>query len=325
MVARAYGECFLPARVPVSSRTDALTHSRTYALTHFVKLKPGKGKTLGGAPRTGKWTRQPEDRRIGGRHQGSLIALVVLGVLVLGGIGGYLALMNAELERGLLKQQREMRRRPDYVPLARLPGYARDAFALVVDTTSAARRSLRRGMPLPSASRDLVRQVHLLDEGLGGQARELAMAPLLEAHTSSAGLLELYVNRVAMGRTESWAVYGIQQAAQEYFGKDARRLTLSEAATLAGILLPPRLSDPEAAPGPVGTRRNEVLQLLLAAGKIDTAAYRAAVAEPLAFQPGVDYAPMSRPLDWQAEPQVIRLPEELRPKPDSAAAAPSSP
>lgn len=281
---------------------------------------------LGGAPpRTGRWTRQPEDRRIGGRHRGSLIALVVLGVLVLGGIGGYLAVMNAQLERGLLRQSREMKRRPDYVPLAQLPRHVRDAFALVVDTTSAARRSLRRGMPLPSASRDLVRQVHLLDDGLGGQAQELAMAPLLEAHTSSAGLLELYVNRVAMGRTESWAVYGVQQAAQEYFGKDARRLTLSEAATLAGILLPPRLADPEAAPGPVGTRRNEVLRLLLAAEKIDTAAYRAAVAEPLAFQPGVDHAPMSRPLDWQGEPAVIRLPEELRPRPDSAAAAPGSP
>ncbi len=281
---------------------------------------------LGGAPpRTGRWTRQPEDKRLGGRHRGSLIALVVLGVLVLGGIGGYLAMMNAQLESGLLRQAREMRRRPDYVPLAQLPRYARDAFALVVDTTSAARRSLRRGMPLPSASRDLVRQVHLLDEGLGGQARELAMAPLLEAHTSSPGLLELYVNRVAMGRTESWAIYGVQQAAQEYFGKDARRLTLSEAATLAGILLPPRLADPEALPGAAGPRRNEVLRMLRDAERIDEAAYRAAVAEPLAFQPGVDYAPMSRPADWQARPQVIRLPEALRPKPDSAAAAPARP
>ena len=286
-----------------------------------MKLKPGKGKTLGGAPRAGKWTKHAEDTRVGGRHRGSLIALVVLGVLVLGGIGGYLAWANSQLQGGLLRQQREMRRRPDFVPLAQLPPYARDAFAAVVDTTSAARRSLRRGMPLPSASRDLVRQVHLLEEGLGGQARELAMAPLLEAHTSSSGLLELYVNRVAMGRTENWAIYGVQQAAQEYFGKDARRLTLSEAATLAGILLPPRLADPEAAPGAVGTRRNEVLQILLATGRIDPAAYRAAVAEPLAFQPGVDYAPMSRPVDWQAEPQVIRLPEALRPKPDSAAAA----
>lgn len=285
-----------------------------------MKLKPGKGKTLGGAPRSGKWTKHAEDTRVGGRHRGSLIALAVLGVLVLGGIGGYLAWSNAQLQAGLLRQQAEMRRRPDFVRLAELPPYARDAFAAVVDTTSAARRSLRRGMPLPSASRDLVRQVHLLEGGLGDQAREMAMAPLLEAHTSSPGLLELYVNRVAMGRTESWAIYGVQQAAQEYFGKDARRLTLSEAATLAGIRLPPRLADPEAQPGAVGPRRNEVLRMLRDAERIDEAAYRAAVAEPLAFQPGVDYAPMSRPADWQAQPQVIRLPEALRPKPDSTAA-----
>jgi hypothetical protein len=286
-----------------------------------MKLKPGRGKALGGAPRAGKWTKHAEDTRVGGRHRGSLIALIVLGVLVLGGIGGYLAWANAELQAGLLRQQREMRRRPDYVPMNQMPQYARDAFAAVVDTTSAARRSLRRGMPLPSASRDLVRQVHLLDGGLGSQAREMAMAPLLEAQTSSTALLELYVNRVAMGRTEAWAVYGVQQAAQEYFGKDARRLTLSEAATLAGILLPPRVADPEADPGAMGTRRNEVLRILRETGRIDDAAYRAAVAEPLAFQPGVDYAPMTRPLDWQAPPPVIRLPEALRPRPDSAAAA----
>jgi hypothetical protein len=286
-----------------------------------MKLKPGRGKALGGAPRAGKWTKHAEDTRVGGRHRGSLIALIVLGVLVLGGIGGYLAWANAELQAGLLRQQREMRRRPDYVPMNQMPQYARDAFAAVVDTTSAARRSLRRGMPLPSASRDLVRQVHLLDGGLGSQAREMAMAPLLEAQTSSTALLDLYVNRVAMGRTEAWAVYGVQQAAQEYFGKDARRLTLSEAATLAGILLPPRVADPEADPGAMGTRRNEVLRILRETGRIDDAAYRAAVAEPLAFQPGVDYAPMTRPLDWQAPPPVIRLPEALRPRPDSAAAA----
>ena len=286
-----------------------------------MKLKPGRGKALGGAPRTGKWTRQVEDTRFGGRHRGSLILLLVLGVVVLGGIGGYVFWANAQLHAGLLKQQKEMRRRPDYVPLRELPPYAREAFAAVIDTTSAARRSLRRGMPLPSASRDLVRQVHRLGGGLGDQARELAMAPLLEAQTSSAGLLELYVNRVAMGRTERWAVIGVQQAAQEYFGKDARRLTLGEAATLAGILLPPRLYDPEAAPGAVGTRRNEVLQILLETGKIGAAQFRAAVAEPLAFQPGVDYAPMTRPADWEEEPRVIRLPEELRPKADSAAAA----
>src|SRR5829696_1613589 len=92
---------------PVNPRTFARSHSRTFP--HSMKLKPGKGKTLGGAPRSGKWTKHAEDTRVGGRHRGSLIALAVLGVLVLGGIGGYLAWSNAQLESGLLRQQKEMR------------------------------------------------------------------------------------------------------------------------------------------------------------------------------------------------------------------------
>jgi hypothetical protein len=294
---------------------------RTFALSHFRTVaKPGKhkGKLLGGAPRTGKWAKQPEDTRLGGRYRGSLIGVGVLGVLLLGGIGGYAAWNDVQLRNGLLKQEQQARRRPDWVPLAELPPYARAAFAAVADTTSFARRSQRRGEPLPSVSREMVRQIHLLDDGLGAQAQEMTMAPLLEAHTSPNRLLELYVNRVYMGRTENWPLYGVQHAAQEYFGKDARRLTLGEAATLAGILLPPRLQDPEMDPGAVGTRRSEVLRILLNTKKIDEAAYRAARAEPLAFQPGEDYAPMSRPTDWRAEAPVIRLPEALRPKPDSA-------
>jgi hypothetical protein len=283
-------------------------------------MKPGKakGKLLGGAPRTGKWAKQPEDTRLGGRYRGSLIGVGVLGLLLLGGTAGYLAWNDMQLRDGLLRQEQQARRRPDWVPLEELPRYAQDAFAAVADTTSFARRSQRRGEPLPSVSREMVRQIHLLDDGLGAQAREMTMAPLLEAHTSPNRLLELYINRVYMGRTENWPLYGVQHASQEYFGKDARRLTLGEAATLAGILLPPRLQDPEMEPGAVGTRRSEVLRILLNTGKIDEAAYRAARAEPLAFQPGEDYAPMSRPRDWRGEVPVIRLPEALRPKPDSA-------
>lgn len=273
---------------------------------------------LGGAPRTGRWAKQPEETRMGGRYRGSLIALGVLGLLLLAGIGAWLAVSNVQLQRGLLAQEREAKRRPDWVPLNQLPRHVVDAFAAVADTTSFARRGQRRGEPLPPASDEMVRQIHMLDDGLGDQARALAMAPLLEVHTSPNRLLELYVNRVYLGRTENWPLYGLQHAAQEYFGKDARRLTLGEAATLAAILLPPRLIDPEAEPGAVGTRRNEVLALLLRTGKIDEAAYRAARAEPLAFQPGEDYAPMSRPPNWKDEPAVIRLPEALRPKPDSA-------
>ncbi|HST58344.1 MAG TPA: transglycosylase domain-containing protein [Longimicrobium sp.] len=280
-----------------------------------------KGKLLGGAPRTGKWAKQPEDTRLGGRYRGSLIGVGVLGLVFLLGIGGYLFWADSQLRAGLLRQEQEARRRPDWVPLTELPPYARHAFAAVADTTSFARRSQRRGEPLPSVSREMVQQIHQLTDELPDQARGQTMAPLLEARTSPDRLLELYINRVYMGRTENWPLYGVQHASQEFFGKDARRLTVGEAATLAGILLPPRLQDPEGQPGAVGTRRNEVLLYLLNAKKIDEAAYRAARAEPLAFQPGEDYAPMSRPPDWRtSEVPVIRLPEALRPRPDSAGA-----
>lgn len=261
---------------------------------------------------------------MGGRHRGSLIALGVLGVLLLGAFAGYMGWANQQLGGGLLKQEREARRRPDWVPVSQLPAYARSAFITVLDTTSALRRpryDTKGGRA--HMSRDLVKQVYGLRGGVQDGVREAAMAQLLEVRSSDSRRMELYLNRVAMGRTESWAVYGIQHASQEYFGKDVRQVTLGEAATLAGILLEPRINDPEAVPGAVGARRNEVLRLMYGARRINESQLAAALAEPLSFQPGEDYVPMTRPLNREAQPEVIRLPEALRPKlnPDSASSS----
>jgi membrane peptidoglycan carboxypeptidase len=146
------------------------------------------------------------------------------------------------------------------------------------------------------------------------------MVPLAEAQLSRRAMVEFYLNRTYLGQAGDWRVYGVQHAAEEYFGKEARRLSLSEAATLAGMLLPPRMVNPQNSPGAVGARRNEVLQRMLAAGEIDRAAYDQALREPLAFQPGIDYAPMTRPAEWGKEPEVIRLPPGLVPATDSSAA-----
>jgi membrane peptidoglycan carboxypeptidase len=79
--------------------------------------------------------------------------------------------------------------------------------------------------------------------------------------------------------------------------------------------------NPEASPGAVGARRNEVLQRMLEAGTITRAAMEQARREPLAFQPGINYAPMTRPVGWgDQEPEVIRLPPGSIPASDSAAA-----
>ena len=284
--------------------------------------RPGKGKTLGGAPRTGRWTKQPEEKRLGGKYRDSLIGLAVLGVVLLAALGVFIGWSHLQLNGGLLKQEGQARRRPDWVPLNQLPAHVREAFLTVVDTTSTLRRPPHLRQQRPSLTRDLVRQVHLLDDGVRAQARELAMAQLLEVERSPGRRLELYLNRVYLGRSETWPLYGVHHASLEYFGKDVRRLTLAEAATLAGILLPPRLLDPEAAPGAVGARRNEVLRLMRADKIITDAQLAAALAEPLGFQPGEDYAPMTRPVDGNAQPPVIRLPEALRPRLDSLPPSP---
>jgi hypothetical protein len=284
-------------------------------------VRAGKGKPLGGAPKKKRLVPQSPDRRPRPpQHRGSLIALAVIGLLVLGGIGGFAWQMDRQLHGGILRQRDEARRRPDWVKLEALPGYVPAAFRAVVDTTSFRDDATARA-PQGEAqlTGDLLRQIHELDGSLGGEARELAMSPLLEEQSSRKDLLELYLNRIYLGRAGNWPLFGVYHASREYFGKAPQQLTVSEAATLAGILLPPRLTDPQNQPGAVGPRRNEVLRSMLESGAIDQAAYRAAIAEPLGFQPGIDYAPMTRPLDWKKPPEVIRqAPASPAPGADSA-------
>ena len=285
--------------------------------------RQAKGKMLEGAPRKPRQAKRASDSGKTSRtRNAAIILLAIITVGAVGGIGGFAWVMWGRLDKGLLAQREAERRRADWVRMDELPRYVPEAFAAVVDTASFQRTPPEERDINPMPSRDLVRQVHrLADGGVGGDARELVMAPLLESALSKRGLFELYLNRIAMGRTGDWQVYGIFHASREYFAKDVRRLTLGEAATLAGILLRPTLVSPEQTPGAVGARRNEVLRRMLARGKITEAAYRQAAAEPLAFQPGADYNPMSRPADWKREPAVIQLPPELRPslqRPDSA-------
>ncbi|HVG44918.1 MAG TPA: transglycosylase domain-containing protein [Longimicrobium sp.] len=286
-----------------------------------MRLGKSKPKALGGAPRTGKWTRDtPERRQLGGEYRGSLLLLLIAGALIVVGMGVFAFFAHGRLERGVLGQYRQSLRRPDWVRMDRLPPYVTQAFLEVVDTSSFQRLSPYGRQDRPRLTVDLVSQVQRLRRRPADQAWRAFMVPLAEAQLSRRAMVEFYLNRTYLGRAGDWRIYGVQHAAEEYFGKEARRLSLSEAATLAGMLLPPRMLNPQASPGAVGARRNEVLQRLLAAGAIDRGAYDQALREPLAFQPGIDYAPMSRPAEWGKEPEVIRLPPGLIPAPDSAVA-----
>lgn len=286
-----------------------------------MKLRKSRPKPLGGAPKTGKWTRDtPERRKLGGEHRASLILLLVIGGVIVVAMGIFAFLSSRRLDDGLLGQYRQSVRRPDWVRLNDLPPYVTGAFLSVVDTSSFQRLSPYGRQDRPRLTVDLVSQVQRLRRGVDDQAWRAFMVPLTEARLSRRAMLEYYLNRIYLGRAGDWRIYGVQHAAEEFFGKDARELTPGEAATLAGMLMPPRVNNPEASPGAVGARRNEVLRRMLESGSIDRAAFEQATREMLAFQPGIDYAPMTRPAAWGKEPEVIRLPPGSIPASDSAAA-----
>jgi membrane peptidoglycan carboxypeptidase len=72
------------------------------------------------------------------------------------------------------------------------------------------------------------------------KAQELLLAIKLETSVSKDQILEDYLNTIYFGR----GVYGIQVAAQQYFGKDVADLSLSESAALASIIRSPGNYDP---------------------------------------------------------------------------------
>jgi penicillin-binding protein 1A len=92
---------------------------------------------------------------------------------------------------------------------------------------------------------------------LGGQRtltqklKETALAIKLERKLSKDQILERYLNAVYFGR----GAYGIQAAAQAYFGKDVSALRLSEASYLAGLIRAPETDDPYRGYAPTATAR----------------------------------------------------------------------
>lgn len=283
------------------------------------RVRTKQGKRLGGRPRKhgGRWTRARRTTELPRPGAFSVLSVLAIGLFVVGGVVGFGFALDRQLRGGLLRQQSVAERRPDWVGLHQVPRYVPAAFLAVVDPGFAEAGPLRAGDRGTTITRDLVRQVHLLGGSVWGEARELVMAPLLEKRESKREILEMYLNRVYLGEASGYPVYGVYHAAQEYFDKEAHDLTLGEAATLAGLLLQPRITDPERSVGAVGVRRNEVLRGLLEEGAITPEQYRAAIAEPLGFQPGLRQMPMTRPPEWLAPPPVIRLPANLRPMPDS--------
>ena len=110
---------------------------------------------------------------------------------------------------------------------------------------------------------------------------EQFMAIILERQASKDEILELYLNDVYLGQRGSFAIHGVAEAARLFFGKDVSNLSLSEAATIAGVIQSPSVLSPFHAEKRCRERRNVVLRAMVDAGFIPDEAATRAVSEPL--------------------------------------------
>ncbi len=111
--------------------------------------------------------------------------------------------------------------------------------------------------------------------------REIVLALWTEKIFSKNEILELYLNQIPYGG----AIYGVEEASQRFFGKQAKKLTLEEAAFLAGLPQAPSQYSPYNDPGLAVKRRNEVLKAMLEQKYIDKNAYEKAISSKLAVKP----------------------------------------
>jgi penicillin-binding protein 1B len=115
---------------------------------------------------------------------------------------------------------------------------------------------------------------------------ELLITLRLEQTLSKQQIFEDYANQIYLGRRGSFSINGFGEAAQAYFGKDIRQLTLPEAATLAGMIQRPGYYNPFRYPDRVRERRNVVLALMRQNGDIGDREYALAAESPLNLAKG---------------------------------------
>ena len=102
------------------------------------------------------------------------------------------------------------------------------------------------------------------DRSIGRKLIELRLAPRIEKALTKDQILELYLNLIYLGD----ATYGVEAASRHYFGKSVNRLSLAEAALLAGLPRAPSVYDPRDHPERAVGRRNLVLELMAREGFI---------------------------------------------------------
>ncbi|KXT91565.1 penicillin-binding protein PBP1A [Streptococcus mitis] len=115
------------------------------------------------------------------------------------------------------------------------------------------------------------------DQTISRKAQEAWLAIQLEQKATKQEILTYYINKVYMSNGN----YGMQTAAQNYYGKDLRELSLPQLALLAGMPQAPNQYDPYSHPEAALDRRNLVLSEMKGQGYISAEQYEKAINTPI--------------------------------------------
>jgi penicillin-binding protein 1A len=133
-------------------------------------------------------------------------------------------------------------------------------------------------------TQELVRNLYLSRERtLKRKLIEACLSIKLSRQWSKDAILTAYLNQVFYGNH----AYGIEAAAETYYSRKAKDLTLDQAALLAGLPQAPSSYDPFRNPTAARERRNEVLRAMLVSGDITSTEFaRAKAQRDLGLKPG---------------------------------------
>jgi penicillin-binding protein 1A len=184
------------------------------------------------------------------------------------------------------------------VPLRLIPRHVRDAFLAIEDRRfyahdgvdwrrvfGAAVANLRHGgleQGFSTVTMQLARnlfpdRIRARERTLTRKVLEVRVAYEIEDRFDKDEILELYLSHIYFGN----GARGVEAAARHYFGTSAARLTLSQAALLAGLIRGPSVYDPRRYPDRARERRDLVLTLMERQGRVPAATATAARAMPL--------------------------------------------
>ena len=105
---------------------------------------------------------------------------------------------------------------------------------------------------------------------------EILLSLNIERELSKEEILELYVNKIYLGQR----AYGVQAAANIYYGRDISELTLAQMATIAGLPKAPSANNPVRNPQRSTERRNWILGRMLSLDYISQEEFNQAIIEP---------------------------------------------